>query len=99
MELRSERLGVDHDWVVAFEIEDANLKQRPINRGADQHDQALIQRDLSHRVPNRMPYLHVGDPVLSRRLADPHQDNIGCLVDDTAECSVNDYWLHQAQRQ
>lgn len=73
---------MDHDWVVAFDIEDANLQQRPINGWADQHHQVFIQKDSSHRVPNCMPYLHVGDPVLSRRLTDPHLDNIDCLLDD-----------------
>jgi hypothetical protein len=26
-----------------------------------------------------MPYVRVGNPVLSRRLTDPHLDNIACL--------------------
>ena len=61
-------LGVDDDWVVAFDVEDADLKQRPICCWADKHGQVVIQRYPSHRVANGMPYVRVGDPVLARWL-------------------------------
>jgi len=76
---------VDYDWVVAFYVEDADLKQRPVGCWADKHHQVVIQKYPSHRVANGMPYVRVGDPVLSRWLADPHLDNIACLPDDIVD--------------
>jgi len=73
---------VDHDWVVAFYVEDADLEQCPVCCWADEHCQGVIEKYSSHRIANGMPYIRVGDPVLSRWLADPHLDNIACLPDD-----------------
>ena len=55
---------MDHDWVVAFYVEDADLKQRPVCCWADEHCQVVIQEYLSHRVANCMPYVRLGDSVL-----------------------------------
>jgi hypothetical protein len=68
--------------ITAFDVEDADLEQRPVCCWADEHRQVVIEKYSSHRVPNGMPYVRVGDPVLSRWLADPHLDNIACLADD-----------------
>jgi hypothetical protein len=73
---------VDHDWVVTFDVEDADLEQRSVRCWAYEHRQVVIEMYSSHRVANGMPYVRVGDPVLSRWLADPHLDNIACLADD-----------------
>lgn len=76
---------MDYDWVVALEVQDADLEQRPVCCWADEHDQVVIQKYPSHRVANGMPYVRVGDPVSSRWLADPHLDNIACLRDGTVD--------------
>ncbi len=55
---------MDHDWVVAFDIEDADLKERPVRRRADEHRQVVVERYSSHRIANRVPYVRLGDPVL-----------------------------------
>lgn len=73
---------MDHDWVVAFDIEDADLEQRPIRCWAYEHRQVVVEAYSSHRVAHGMPDVRLGDPVLSRCLADPHLDNIACLADD-----------------
>jgi hypothetical protein len=85
VELWSQGLSVDHDWVVAFDVEDADLKQRPVRCWADEHCQVVVQEYSSHRIANCMPYVRVGDPVLSRWFADPHLDNIACLADDIVD--------------
>jgi hypothetical protein len=82
MELWSQGLGMDHDWVVAFYVEDADLKQRPVRCWAYEHRQLVVEKYSSHRVTHGMPYVRVGDAVLSRWLTDPHLDNIACLGDD-----------------
>lgn len=76
---------MDHDWVIAFNVEDADLEQRPVCCWSDEHRQVVIEKYSSHRIANGMPYIRVGDPVLSRWLADPHLDNIACLSDDIVD--------------
>ena len=71
---------MDDYWVVAFDVEDADLEQRPVCCWADEHGQVVIQRDSSHSVANGMPYVRVGDTVPMCWLADPHLDNIACLT-------------------
>lgn len=66
MELRSQGLGVDYHGVFALHVENADLEQRPVSGWADEHRQVVIQKYPSHRVANGMPYVWVGDPVLSR---------------------------------
>jgi hypothetical protein len=85
MELWSQRLGVDYDRVVVLYVENADLEQRPVSGWADEHRQVVIQNYPSHRVAHGMPYVWVGDPVLSCWLADPHLDNIACLTDDIVD--------------
>lgn len=79
MELGSQWLGVDDDGVLAVDVEDADLEQRSVARWPDQHDQVIIEEHSSHRVANGVPYVPVGDAVLSGWLANPHLDNIACL--------------------
>jgi hypothetical protein len=85
MELWSQGLSMDHDWVLAFDVEDADLKQRPVRCRANEHRQVVVEKYSSHRIANGMPYVRLGDPVLSRWLADPHLDNIACLPDDIVD--------------
>jgi hypothetical protein len=33
---------MDHDWVVAFDIEDTDLEQRPVRSWTDQHRQVIV---------------------------------------------------------
>jgi hypothetical protein len=80
MELRAQGLGVYYHRVCALYVENADLEQRAVFGGPDKHRQIVIQKYASHRVAHRMPYVWIGDPVLSRRLADPHLDNIACLT-------------------
>lgn len=74
---------MDHDWVVAFDVEDADLEQRSVCCWAYKHRQVVIEKYSSRRVAHGMPYVRLGDLVSSRWLADPHLDNITCLADDT----------------
>ena len=76
---------MDHDWVVAFDVEDADLEQCSVRCWAYEHRQVVIEEYSSHRVANGMPYVRVGDAVLSRWLTDPHLDNIACLADDIVD--------------
>jgi hypothetical protein len=76
---------VDHDWVVAFDVEDADLEQCSVCCWAYEHRQVVVEVYSSHRVANGMPYVRVDDPVLSRWLTDPHLDNIACLEDDIVD--------------
>jgi hypothetical protein len=48
---------MDHHWVVAFDIEDADLEQRPIRCWANEHRQVVFQSYRSRRVANCMPYV------------------------------------------
>jgi hypothetical protein len=89
---------VDHDWVVTFDVEDADLEQRSVRCWAYEHRQVVVQKYSSHRVAHGMPYVRIGDPVLSRWLADPHLDNIACLADDIGGFAPSVPWLRQAQR-
>jgi hypothetical protein len=82
MELWSQGLSMDHDWVLAFDVEDADLKQHPVRCWANKHRQVVVEKNSSHRIANGMPCVRLGDPVLSRWLADPGLDNIACLADD-----------------
>jgi hypothetical protein len=52
---------------------------------AYEHRQVVVEEYSSHRVANGMPYVRVGDTVLSRWLTDPRLDNIACLADDTVD--------------
>jgi hypothetical protein len=70
---------MDDNWVIAFDVKHADLEQRFVGCWADEHDQVIIQKHSSHGVAKGVPYVCVGDPVLSRWLADPHLDNIACL--------------------
>jgi hypothetical protein len=70
---------MDHDWVVAFYVEDADLEQRSVRCWAYEHRQVVVKEDSSHCVAHGMPYVRLGDPVLARWLANPHLDNIACL--------------------
>ena len=54
---------MDHDWVVAFYVEDADLEQCPVRFWADEHRQVVIEMYSSHRVANGMPYVRVGYPL------------------------------------
>jgi hypothetical protein len=67
------------DRVILFDVERADLEKRSVGCRADEHDQVIIQKHSSHGVANGVPYVRVGDPVLSRWLAYPHLDNIACL--------------------
>ncbi|HWY18597.1 MAG TPA: hypothetical protein VNY27_07790 [Solirubrobacteraceae bacterium] len=70
---------MDDDWVIVFDVEHADLEKCSVGCWADEHDQVIIQEHSSHGVANGVPYVRVGDPVLSRWLTDPHPDNIACL--------------------
>jgi hypothetical protein len=70
---------MDDDWVILFDVEHADLEKCSVGCWADEHDQVIIQKYWSHCVANGVPYVRVGDPVLSRWLAYPHLDNIACL--------------------
>jgi hypothetical protein len=70
---------MDDDWVIAFDVEHADLEKYSVGCWADEHDQVIIQAHSPHGVAKGVPYVRVGDPVLSRWLADPHLDNIACL--------------------
>jgi len=59
-------------WVIAFCVEDADLEQRSVRCWAYEHRQVVVEKGSSHRVAHGMPYVRLGDPVLSRWLADPH---------------------------
>jgi hypothetical protein len=37
---------VDHDWVVAFHVEDADLEQCPVRCWADEHTQQIVVDDV-----------------------------------------------------
>src|SRR6266851_5034570 len=41
-------MGVDHDGVVALDVENPDLEQRSVGCGADEHDQVIIQEHASH---------------------------------------------------
>jgi hypothetical protein len=90
---------VDRDWVVAFDVEDADLEQCSVRCWAYEHRQVVIEEYSSYRVANGMPYVRLGDPVLSRWLTDPHLDNIACLAGAGVGClaAVSVWRLHQAQ--
>jgi len=62
---------VDDDWVIALDVEDSDLEQRPVCCWADEHGQLVIEEDSSHRVAHGVPCVRVGYSVLSCRLADP----------------------------
>jgi hypothetical protein len=70
---------MDDDWIIVFDVEHADLEKCSVGCWADKHDQVIIQDHSSHGVAKGVPYVRVGDPVLSRWLADPHLDNIACL--------------------
>ena len=79
---------MDHDWILALDVEDADLEQRPVSCWADEHRQVIVEKYSSHRIANCMPYIRVGDPVLSRWFADPHLDNIACLAGTTSSTAL-----------
>src|SRR5271163_1560694 len=89
---------MDHDWVVASDVEDADLKQRAVRCWAYEHRQIVVEEYSSHRVANGMPYVRVGDAVVSRWLTDPHLDNIACLADDIVGPQAQRCRPRQAQR-
>jgi hypothetical protein len=81
VELRSQRVSVDDDGVVAVDIEDSDLQQCSVGGRSDEHDQVVVQVYAPHSVSDRVPYVRVRDLVLSRWRTDPHLDNIACLAD------------------
>ncbi len=70
---------MDDDWVIALDIEYADLKQRSVGPRSDEHHQVIVQKHAPHGVANRMPYVRIDNAVLSRWLTDTHLDNIACL--------------------
>ncbi len=72
---------MDDDWIIALDIEHADLEQRSVGCRSDEHHQVIIEKDAPHSVANGVPYVRIDDAVLSRWLTDTHQDNIACLVD------------------
>jgi hypothetical protein len=41
---------MDHDWVLAFYVEDADLQQHSVRCWAYEHCQVVVERYSSHRV-------------------------------------------------
>jgi hypothetical protein len=76
---------MDHDRIVALDIENADLEQRAVESWADEQDQVITQKHPSHSVANRVPYVRVDDTMLPGWLTDPHLDKIACLADTTAD--------------
>ena len=68
----------DHG-VISVEVQNADLQQGASGGGSDEHGQILVQFESPRRVAHGVPDVLVGDSVISRRVADPHLDNISCL--------------------
>jgi hypothetical protein len=77
---------VDDHWIIALDIEHPDLEQRSVGRRSDEHHQVIIEKYTPHGVANRVPYVRIGNAVLSRWLTDAHPDNIACLDDGTIDC-------------
>jgi hypothetical protein len=88
---------MDDDWVIAFDVEHADLEQCSVGRWADEHGQVIIQDHSSHGVANGVPYVSVENAVLSRWLTDPHPDNIACLVDGSSVTDGGPLLAHAPQ--
>jgi hypothetical protein len=69
VELWSQWLGVDHDRVVAFYLEDADLEKRPVCCWADEHRQVVVQirliafRTACHMSGSVIPCFRAGSPI------------------------------------
>jgi hypothetical protein len=70
---------VDGNWVVACDVEDADLQKPAVGRGSDQHRQVVVHLYPTYRVANAVQDVCVADTMLASRLTDPHVDNMRCL--------------------
>lgn len=78
-ELRSGLHGMDDNRILAFQIEDADLEQRAVDRGTDEHGELVID-ELTDGVVHRVLDVVIGDSVSTRWLSNPHLDKISCLT-------------------
>ena len=69
------------DWVIAIDVEHADLEQRSVGCRANEDDQVIIEDYPSHGVANGMPDIRVGNAMLMCWRTDPHPDNIACLTE------------------
>lgn len=71
---------MDHDRILAGQVEHADLEESAVGAGSDQHRQVVVHRDPADSVPDRVIDVGAGDPVLARWITDPHLDNVACLA-------------------
>jgi hypothetical protein len=70
---------MNDDRILALKIEDPDLKESAVRRGADEHRE-LVSDVLADRVSYRMLDVLVRSSVPARRLSYSHPDKIACLV-------------------
>ncbi len=69
---------MNDDRILALEVEDPDLKESAVPRGADEHRE-LVSDVLADRVSYRMLDVIVRGSVPARRLTYPHLDKLACL--------------------